>query len=178
MSCFTSPCITFFLAGVRSGIRHDLGDVGRNRPYHDIGVLSADADLNEHELKGLFETFVQTFRVDNHLSEDPDDEWNDRELFEDTTSQTPHYLLQLQTLFENFTSNESLNCALPIDLLHVRTACPKLLRATIRHPADVIIFMDEVLSDMVERLYIGYDVTEEMLQGRRLCPKVSARDTL
>lgn len=127
------------------------------------------AEVNETELKALFETFIQTFRLSRSNNQDPINE-DDDELQQ---PQQPYYLHQLQTIFENAMSSDSSVSDFPIDLHHIKSSSVKLLKVTIRQPADLIIFMDEVLADMIGRLYLTYEVAEEMIQNRRLTVKVS-----
>lgn len=154
-----------------------MGDIGRNRGIQ--GYQSAvNLEVNELELKALFETFIQTFRLqrDQHVRNGVDQVWDD-DLFENDPNMNdvptqPYYLNQLQTIFENAMSSDTANCDYLIDLHHIKSHCMNLLLAIIRHPADLIIFMDEVLADMVDRLYTTYEVSDEMLQNRRLTLKV------
>ncbi|XP_055388899.1 uncharacterized protein LOC129617886, partial [Condylostylus longicornis] len=146
----------------RGDVRGDLGDAGRNRVYG----LHDHSDINETELKGLFETFLQTFRLSSENSE-----W-DEEIF-DVEPRQPFYMHQIQTLFENAMNSETACCDFSIDLQHINKSSLVLLKAIIRHPADLVIFMDEVLADIISRLYASYDISDHLLQNRRLSLKTS-----
>lgn len=129
-------------------------------------------EIDELELKALFRTFMQTFRSNESRGNNSEEEEWDREMFGDSATQDPYYLHQLQAIFENVMNSETSNCDFPISLKHIYASSTKLLGAIIKHPADLIVFMDEVLADMVDCLYPTYGITEDVLQNRRLTLKV------
>jgi DNA replicative helicase MCM subunit Mcm2 (Cdc46/Mcm family) len=130
-------------------------------------------ELNESEFKTLFQEFISTFVTHDddpmHSStqnDDLDDELFDVVLDDDfiqkKPSKTPYYMNLLHETVESLavrfpsTANTSLSnhtSYFMINLCHLRDGCSQLYYSVIHRPADCIIFMDEVISEMAQAQY-------------------------
>lgn len=159
-----------------------LGDPGTAQRDSQmlLNNMFQSLDLSEPEFKTLFEKFILTFQLvadKNAPSTATATEWDD-DIFESvvdsenaTTSQTtrsPHYLHLLRRTVESagadatdrFGAEHQEGAAqlvtmghLLLDLHHLHSGAPDVFSAVLQRPADCIVFMDEVLTDLARREY-------------------------